>query len=125
MPRRALYEKKSLDAAIKEVNDGVLSKKAAAKKYGVPRATLQFRLSSKFVKSSCGPSTVLSQHEEECLVKWILECARKGFPRRKDDIILSVQEFLNKNNRKTMFKDNLPGKGWYQAFFKRHPQLAL
>lgn len=124
MPKHLAYDQKSLEAAIKDVTSGVLSKKAAAKKYGVPRATIQFRLSKNFKKTSCGPNTVLSEEEEELLAKWITECGKKGFPRRKDDVLVSVQDFLEKTGRKTIFKNNLPGKGWYQAFLKRHPKLT-
>lgn len=50
MPKRKLYDEKALEAALKEVNDKTLSKKGAARKYNVPRATIQFRISDKFKK---------------------------------------------------------------------------
>ncbi|KAJ4430728.1 hypothetical protein ANN_19319 [Periplaneta americana] len=90
---------------------GRMPKKPAAKKYNIPRSTLQFRLSAKFSKSSMGPASVLSEDEERLLVKWIVTCARKGFPQRKLDVQLSVKEFLTMNQRKTPFKDNMPGDG--------------
>lgn len=44
-----------------------MPKKAAATKFAVPRATIQFRLSS-LVKSKPGPNTVLTEDEEKVLV---------------------------------------------------------
>lgn len=36
-----------------------------------------------------------------------------------------MQNFINQSQRKTPFRNGLPGKGWYRAFIKRHPQLCL
>lgn len=117
------YSKKDLDAAILDVKNG-MSKNAAAKKHGVPRSTIQFRLGDKFVKEELGPPPILTKEEESTLVSWIANCCRKGFPRRREDLQLSVQEFLTSNQRPNPFKDNLPGIGWYKAFLKRHPEIA-
>jgi hypothetical protein len=45
-------------------------------------------------------------------LRWILELARKGFPRKKNDIISSVQNFLIYHPRPNLFKNNRPGEGW-------------
>jgi len=99
----------NITAAVNAVlNDG-LSKKAAAKKFGISRSTLQFRLKNLNGKTSCGPATVLSDKEEELLQTWIIESCKKGFPRRKEDLQMSVKQFLDINNRHTPFKNNMPG----------------
>lgn len=49
-----------------------MGKKTAARKFSIPRATLQFRLSQNLVKSRPGPGTVLSSQEESQLVNWII-----------------------------------------------------
>ena len=85
---------------------GGMSKKSVAKKYNIPRSTLQFRLSAKFSKSLMGPAP----DEETLLVMWIVTCARKGFSKRKLDIQLSGK-VLTTNQRKTPFKENTPGDG--------------
>ncbi|KAJ8937929.1 hypothetical protein NQ318_005536 [Aromia moschata] len=43
---------------------------------------------------------------------------------RKDDLQASVKAFLDGNPRPTPFKNNNPGRHWYRAFLKRHPNLA-
>jgi len=60
-------------------------------------------------KTSCGPATVLSDKYEELLQTWIIESCKKGFPRRKEDLQMSVKQFLDINNRHTPFKNNMPG----------------
>lgn len=100
-------------------------KKTAAKCFGVPRSTLQFRLSDQFRKTRHGPDTVLTTEEESLLVEWILDSYRKGFPRRKEDIQASVKNFLDDSKRPNRFKNNVPGDTWYKSFLKRHPNISI
>ncbi|KAG5879968.1 hypothetical protein JTB14_036180 [Gonioctena quinquepunctata] len=117
------YSEEVVQAAFKDINYG-MPKKQAAIKYGIPRSTLQFRLSDKFTKIEHGPRTYLTRDEENILESWILESHRKGFPKRKDDIQASVKSFLDNHPRSTPFKDNLPGEHWYQCFLQRHEKLS-
>lgn len=87
-----------------------IQKKTIAKKYNIPRSTLQFRLSAKFTKTRHGPNTYLTSDEENMLVSWILESQEKGFPKRKVDLQLSVKQFLDEDERPNPFKENMPGK---------------
>jgi len=58
-------------------------------------------------------------------LRWILELARKGFPRKRDDIILSVQNFLISHPRPNPFKNNRPGEGWIKVKEKFHSALVM
>lgn len=49
------------------------------------------------------------------MYRWILDSAKKGFPRKKYDILTSVQKFLIDNPRQNPFKDNRPGDGWLKV----------
>ena len=49
-----------------------MTKKAAAIKYGIPRATIQYRSGAKFKSPGYWPSTVLTSEEEEILVRYSL-----------------------------------------------------
>uniref|UniRef100_A0A2H1WY43 SFRICE_022156 n=1 Tax=Spodoptera frugiperda TaxID=7108 RepID=A0A2H1WY43_SPOFR len=100
-----------------------MSKKLASKSYNVPRGTIQSRL-RKPCKDLPGPRPVLSTEEEEVLVQWVVDCCRKGFPKRKSDLQLSVASFLKKSGRENPFKDDIPGKKWYDLFMRRHPELS-
>ncbi|PSN32367.1 hypothetical protein C0J52_26996 [Blattella germanica] len=77
-----------------------------------------------FCKKTARPSSVLTEEEENTLSKWIVDSSNKGFPQRKDNVLVSVKEFLQLNYRPNPFKDNTPGVGWYRAFHRRHPELA-
>lgn len=44
-----------------------------------------------------------------------MEMATREFPRKKDDVISSVQKFLADNPRKNPFKDNRPGTNWFKV----------
>jgi hypothetical protein len=71
-----------------------------------------------------GPPPVLSEGEEQVFVKWITDCSQKGFPQRELDVQLSPKEFLTINHRKTPFKNNMPGNGWFQAFLCHYSMLS-
>jgi hypothetical protein len=117
------YTEEDVQNALLEI-ENELSKNAAARKYNVPRATIQFRMSQKFSKTSFGPAPILSNVEENLLVTWIRESLRKGFPQRKEDLQASVHHFLEANRRQNSFKDNHPGEGWYKGFLRRHQELT-
>ncbi|KAF2887661.1 hypothetical protein ILUMI_18512 [Ignelater luminosus] len=60
------YDERDIEQAVEAIKKG-LSKKQACKEYGIPRATLQSRLSNKFKKTGHGPPPILTQDEEELL----------------------------------------------------------
>lgn len=114
------YSCDNIKKAIDAVNNGMSKHKASAM-YGIPRSTLIFRLSSKFTKARPGPASILTIEEEKTLVNLILACHRQGFPRRKEDLQMSIKTYLDGNEeRKTPFTNNLQRNGWYKAFLKRH-----
>nr|CAI5844919.1 unnamed protein product [Callosobruchus analis] len=117
------YTEETLQRAIRDVQAGA-SKKSVAQRYGIPRATIEFRLKHKLDKAKRGRNTYLTQEEEAKLVEWILENDRKGFPRRQIDLQLAVKAFLDNNERKNPFTNNFPGIHWYKLFMTRHPKLT-
>lgn len=97
----------------------------ASKQFGVPRMTLKYKVLGKTpLERTMGPKTVLTEKEEERLVEWIKEITKKGFPPKKDELILTVQRIIVNSKRVTPFKNNKPGKKWLQLFLKRHPDLS-
>ncbi|KAI4467968.1 cypher isoform b [Holotrichia oblita] len=122
-PYRKRYNQDDIESALEAISNG-MSKKKASVMFKVPRPTLQFRLSNKFKKSSLGPDTYLTKEEEEVLVQWIIESYQKEFPRRKDDIQISVKDFLDKAPRPNPFPQNKPGDCCYRNFLRRHPVFA-
>jgi hypothetical protein len=70
MPKRAVYDTASMDAAIQELQSNPeISLRAVAKNCGIPRTSLQFKFKNPGHKESFGPSPVLSHGEEQTLVR--------------------------------------------------------
>ena len=57
-------------------------------------------------------------------LRWVLELARKGCPRKKDDIS-SVQNFLILHPRPNPFMNNHPGEGWIKVKEKFHSAFVM
>lgn len=72
----------------------------------IPRLTIHFKISNAFVKTTPGPPPVLGRTAEDDLVNWIIDCQRKGFPRRKINVQTSVKEFLDQTEIKNSFRNN-------------------
>ena len=120
------YSEENVRKALESVQTDGMSVRKAGQLFGVPRATIQFRLSNQFKnKTTLGPSPILSAEEEDTLEKWILAKHRMVCPRRKEGIQASVKDILDAKPRANPFKDNYPGDGWYKAFLKRHPSLKV
>ncbi|XP_055602152.1 uncharacterized protein LOC129750957 isoform X2 [Uranotaenia lowii] len=111
--------------ALDQIKAKTLSKRQAAKTYGIPRATLQFRLGSKFKGDPRkGKPTVLSNEEEAKIVHHIQQMERKGFPITKPGLLMRIKSFIKENKRETPFRNGIPGRKWYESFMKRHPELS-
>lgn len=69
MPKRAVYDPDVVEPAVNDVKTGQLSLRTAAKKYGVPKSTIEFKLKNPGHKDTCGPSPILTAREESVLVE--------------------------------------------------------
>jgi hypothetical protein len=58
-------------------------------------------------------------------LRWILELARKSFPRKKMIIKSSVQNFLILHPRPNPFKNNHTGEGWIKVKEKFHSAFVM
>ena len=114
------YSEDIIQKCLKAISKG-LSKRKTSIEYGIPRATIQFRLSAKFTKTTMGPAPVLGVSGEADIVNYITECSKKGFPRRKENIQACVKEYLDSSGLKNPFVNNIPGDRWYKSFFKKKP----
>ncbi|XP_047106666.1 uncharacterized protein LOC124775876 [Schistocerca piceifrons] len=72
-----------------------------------------------------GPYTVLTKDEEDLLVHWVCTMAKVGFPITKLKLLDSVQHLIEQLKCKNPFVFNHPGKTWYSAFLKRHPNIGI
>lgn len=93
------YSKNNLEKAIDAVRTKNMVRRGAAVKYSFPRFTLQLHLKNTILNSRPGLETVLTSEEEQILVKWLA--------------------------RKNPLAENMPGRGWYRSFSKRHPNISM
>ena len=119
-----------MDAAIKSVKEGGLSVRTAAKTYGVPRSTLQYRLYGRGRvlpdgRVERGPKTVLTWHEENAILEYCLGMCKMGYGMTKGGILDLVQTFLQVDGRENPFTNGRPGESWWKGFLKRHPGVGL
>ena len=125
------WSKNALEAAIRRVHGRELSVFAASKAYSVPRSTLQRRLHSGLDEAKPGPDTVLTAEEEDHIVEWIVDNAKRGFGQTRDEILNVSTSKIPPQNKQT----NLGGGGtsilkvtgtcrWTQGMILRSSILA-
>lgn len=68
MPKLKEYDRKQIEKAVQDVLSKKESYRAAERKYGIPRSTIEFRIKHPERKSTCGPSPILTEDEEKTLV---------------------------------------------------------
>lgn len=119
------YPEKQMNLAIDAVRMG-MPVATAAKRFSVPRITLMYKAKGKTPQyRRIGPDTVLTKEEENILVQWILTMAKTGFPITKPELLDSVKHLIEELKRQNPFVGNRPGKTWYNAFLKRHPNIGI
>lgn len=118
------YTPHQMGLAIEAVRRGE-NVSSAAKKYGVPRITLRNKITGKSPAiCSMGPPSVLNNNEEAILVQWLFAMSDRHCPVAKEQLLDSVQLIIKSDGRETPFTDGRPGRKWYQAFLKRHPEVS-
>ena len=110
--------------AILGVSEG-MSVRRAAYEFGVPKSTLQDRISGKVgLDAKSGPERYLNDSEEEKLVNFLVGCSRIVYARSKKQVLAIVSAVLSKK-RGIDENEVIVTKGWWSSFQKRHPKLSL
>ncbi|XP_063216730.1 uncharacterized protein LOC134527736 [Bacillus rossius redtenbacheri] len=119
------YSEAAMAMAIRDVQEGVSSIRAAAEKHNVPKSTLADKVNCKHLMKH-GRPTALSNDEEAELVRGLMISAECGFPLTPSNACDIVQSYLNREGKsEKQFNDNHPGREWVSQFLKRHPQLSV
>lgn len=123
--KRLKYPRENVVRAIEAIKNEGLSIRKAAKLYNVPKTTLIDTMREKYTKpGNIGGPTVLTENEENILVDWVVQMGEMGFPVTKSQVLESVGKLVKNLNRETPFKNNIPGKKWYNSFLSRHPEIS-
>ncbi|XP_044754185.1 uncharacterized protein LOC123320469 [Coccinella septempunctata] len=118
------YSLDTLKLALEAIRNGMPVKRAS-REFNIPKTTLHSKFHGKYaINCSAGAPTILTAEEEGTLVKWIISVSRVGFPVDRSQLLDSVRMLLLKKKRENPFKDNRPGRHWYEGFLRRHPEIT-
>ncbi|KAJ8050092.1 hypothetical protein HOLleu_03158 [Holothuria leucospilota] len=118
------YSQDAVNRAVGGIQKGEFTFKGASKQFGFPRSTLQDKVKGRApVVASSGPSATLTQAEKQLLEEYITKMSKIGYGLTKRQLLDEVQTIIEKDGRPNPFKDNRPGRDWYQRFLRRHPNL--
>jgi hypothetical protein len=114
------YNEESLQFALKDVAEGV-SQRLAAKRWGVPRATLYRRLNGATTRREVAETQQrLSKDQEKRLVSWILVQDSIGLPPSHQQIVMIATRLLIQTN------DLKPlGRYWIDGFIRCNPEIKV
>ncbi|XP_053392074.1 uncharacterized protein LOC128554789 [Mercenaria mercenaria] len=122
------YSPSKVATAVSMVESGAMTKRKVAITYGIPRTN--FHVTGTWwggkapLGAKPGKPCVLTEAEEVVLVDYVKLMSSIGYPLKRQELCYEVKKVLDHDGRKTPFKDNLPGKRWYQLFTKRHTDLS-
>ncbi|XP_071847612.1 uncharacterized protein [Apostichopus japonicus] len=121
--KRKMWDVANMEAALAVVRKKEMSIRQASRTFHVPLTTLSDRVSGRVSRDTPGPDPVLTKAEESRLAEWILSMNNIGHGPTRVQICETVKQILDANKRPNPFIDNLPGRGWYASFLKRHPEV--
>uniref|UniRef100_A0A2A4JLU0 DDE-1 domain-containing protein n=1 Tax=Heliothis virescens TaxID=7102 RepID=A0A2A4JLU0_HELVI len=112
--------------AMQEVTEQKQAVKTTATKYGIPRATLQRHLKSGSSKKKLGRFTaIFSEEQEKELLDYVFEMDSVFYGLTKEEFLLLVFQYAEKNRIPHPFKGGTAGTDWYKGFIRKHPDLTL
>jgi transposase-like protein len=114
------YSREAMVAAVEAVEHGKLSLRRAAEEYGIPKSTLQDRVSGKVGMDARSGRRLLSEYEEKKLVEFLIGCASVGYAKSRKEVLILVQHILSQHGKHTEVT-----KGWWDSFKGRHPEITL
>lgn len=128
MPNKAKvpYSQIQHDNAIAAVKDRGWKVSRAAKRYGVPFATLYDKSKGRY-KDVPGPGRkgrgrALNDETERAIVGYITYMSDHGFPLTRKVLKVFVRSTAHKLKLRTPFSENGPSNKWIRGFLRRHSQ---
>lgn len=119
--RRFTYSEEVLTSALSDIRGNIRRIREACRHYGVPRSTIQDRLSGRVAnqRRKVGPDPIFGFDGEKKIVDWIIELAKAGLPINKYDLLDTVAELAKELGIDHRFPGGKPGIRWYLSFLKR------
>ena len=108
-----------MNKALELVAQGKMGVNGAALECGVPPTTLKDRVAP---GSKMGQKPYLTEDEEKELVKFVTDCAKMGYGKKRRDMMTIVEKHMANKGRE--MRKGL-SNGWWNHFIKQWPQLSL
>lgn len=118
------WSDQQLLAAKTAVTSKRMSRRAAAKEFGIPLTTLCDHLRGKSTKRYGGGPTILTKSEEHEIVVACQTLQQFGFPMTRDIVGKIVSDYLKTTARPHRFRYGTPGPDWWRGFLRRWPTLT-
>jgi Tc5 transposase DNA-binding domain len=119
------YNEETLTKAVSDVKSNKMRAYAASKLYSVPYTTLVDRMSGKS-SDLHGRALVLSPEIESQLAQWLIECAKMGDPRTKEELLQAAAELAKLSpDEKKQFKHEIPSSTWIKGFLTRNKEISF
>ncbi|XP_047142044.2 jerky protein homolog-like [Hydra vulgaris] len=121
--KHCLWNNASMISAVKAVRNG-FSQRAACKTFGVPRSSLQVRLSGVTeIGAKPGHPTTLTAEEENKIVDFACNRASLGIGFGRSQFFKYAENFALKH--KKSFKNGTPSEKWWRGMCKRLKHFTL
>ena len=115
-----------MNAALAEINESHISIRGAAKKYGIPRGTIQDRIHNRIENGAkLGRPTNLAAVDEQKLVDYASNRASMGIGFTRDAFRKYAASLAKKRNKSFRGKGNCPSLKWWRLMRRRHSDLTL
>lgn len=114
-----------MEKAIHGVKNG-MSKKSAAKQFGIPRSTLRLALQRGYNKLALGRKPTFTKEQEDALSCELARLAKKFYGVSRQRIKKCAFEFAQRNGIKHNFsmEKKEAGDDWVENFLKRNPKVS-
>ena len=120
--KRKLWTDTQMTAAMESVKAGSGINRAALD-HGIPRSTLKDRISGRVLHGTKpGPSSYLSEREENYLAVFLKECAAVGYGKARRDVLNIAQSVAEE---KGVLRGMRISPGWWRRFLERQNDLTL
>lgn len=116
------YTKEDLLKAVEAVKLKAMNCYKASEIFGIPRATIQARITGTRGAKMPGPGkpTVFSRNQEIRIASLLHVMEKSGYPLTKKEVKAWISEYIRRNGIITPFKNDVPGNDWCTGFFKRN-----
>lgn len=119
------YHHSDLVKAVEAVRSNLMSIRKAAETFHVPKSTISDKVTGRSeIDGYIGRKPSLPECVENKIAENVVEASKRGMGVSRAQLFQRTA-LLCKRLRVSVFKNGAPGRGWWNCFKKRHPELAI